>query len=206
MTDTTDLAQDLLADAPLTLEQRQEWNRLRHELAQARLNLRAQAKLIALLESGRDDKLSFSILTRPEFNREVARMLAFDERYGGVSSLLYFVFGGLDELTARYGAVIADDTIRLIGDLLVKNIRRSDVLGRLGPDEFGVMLMRCDNANAWRKAEAMAATFNTALAEVKGCNLDLKISFGAYTFNETDDAAKGLKLAAEAVTKARFTQ
>ena len=39
-----------------------------------------------------------------------------------------------------------------------------------------------------------------ALAEIRECKLDIKISYGAYTFRDNEDLAVGLKEAAEAMT------
>ena len=85
---------------------------------------------------------------------------------------------------------------------MLKSVRTSDVVGRLAPDEFGVLLMRCDNPAAWRKGEQLAGVLYNALAEVHGCRLDVTISYGAYTFRDDEDLATGLKEAAQAVTHA----
>jgi GGDEF domain-containing protein len=80
--------------------------------------------------------------------------------------------------------------------VLMKNVRGSDILGRLAPDEFGILLVRCDNANAWRKGKDLVATLNAALAEVHGCKPSVVVSYGAYTFSEAEDVTTGLKHAA----------
>src|ERR1700733_1950840 len=140
-----DLAIDWLADAPLTPPQRQGWNVLRSELIAAREKINGLETRVKNLEHAPDEPLT--VLTRPEFNREVARMLAFDERYGGISSVLYFDFENLEEITTRYGKSVANAAIREISNVLTRHVRGSDVVGRLAADEFGVLLMRCDNTN-----------------------------------------------------------
>jgi hypothetical protein len=61
--------------------------------------------------------------------------------------------------------------------------------------------MRCDNEAAWRKAEALAATLQQALVEIQSCKLNVRVSYGAYTFRDNEDVATGLKEAAKAMTK-----
>jgi diguanylate cyclase (GGDEF)-like protein len=196
-----DLSLDLLADAPLTPEQRRVWNFVRGELATSiARNQELEHRLQKLEQPAVDPETS--ILARPEFNREVARMLAFDERYGGISSVLYIDFENLEATAERYGQSVANAATRAIGAVLVKNIRGSDIIGRLAPDEFGVLLMRCDNAAAWKKAEILAFALQKAVTEVNGCRLDLRISYGAYTFRDHDDVANGLKEAAHSMTRA----
>lgn len=196
-----DLAKDYLTNVVLSPDQRHIWDVIREELGAARVRIEDLQTQIRLLERLPIEE-GHSILTRPEFNREVARMLAFDGRYGGISSVLYFDFEKLDEVSGRYGKSVLNAAIRQISDLLLKHVRGSDVVGRLAPDEFGVLLMRCDNPDAWRKGEQLAGLLYDALAEVHGCKLDVTVSYGAYTFRENEDLATGLKEAAHAVTRA----
>ena len=55
-------------------------------------------------------------------------------------------------LRGAHGKSVANAAVREISDILMKQVRGSDIVGRLAPDEFGVLLMRCDNENAWKKA------------------------------------------------------
>ena len=201
MSDKFDFSVDWLADAPLTPDQRRAWNMMRGELASA------QAKNQELQERLRQAELPQpdaepTILNRPDFNREVARMLAFDERYGGMSSVLYFDFDQLEETATRYGRSVTNAALREIGTILMHSVRGSDVVGRLASDEFGVLLMRCDNSAAWHKAELLATSLQQALTEIHGCKLDIKVSYGAYTFRDNEDLAVGLKEAAQKMTRA----
>jgi diguanylate cyclase (GGDEF)-like protein len=206
MSKVFDPAVDWLADAALTPEQRLVWNQLRSELVDTREKLTDLDKKIKMLQRDAQEDHPQSVLTRPEFNREVARMLAFDERYGGTSSVLYYDFENLDEVTARYGKSVANAALQEIGKTLMKQVRGSDVVGRLAADEFGVLLMRCDNDNAWKKGKLVAQNLQEKLAEVHGCKIDLVISYGAYTFRENEDVGTGLKEAAQMVTKAENRQ
>jgi diguanylate cyclase (GGDEF)-like protein len=92
--------------------------------------------------------------------------------------------------------------LREIGIILKRCVRGSDIVGRLAPDEFGVLLMRCDNASAWRKAEVLASDLQRALVEVHGCKIDIRVSYGAYTFRDNEDLSTGLKEAAQSMTRA----
>ena len=197
-----DLSIDLLADAALTPEQRHTWNVTRHELSTSRLVIAEMERKISLLERSGPHDENHAILTRPEFNREVARMLAFDERYGGMSSVLYFDFDNLNDITTRFDKAVTNATIREISNVLMKHLRNSDIIGRLAPDEFGILMARCDNAAAWKKGQELAAVLHQILNEVHGHKLDIAISYGAYTFRDSEDVASGLKQAAETLTKA----
>jgi diguanylate cyclase (GGDEF)-like protein len=201
MTHEFDFSIDWLADAPLTIDQRRAWNMLRGELASAQAKNQELRERLRQAEQQQADA-EHTILNRPDFNREVARMLAFDERYGGMSSVLYFDFDQLEEAGTRFGRSVANAAIREIGGMLIKSVRGSDIVGRLAPNEFGILLMRCDNAAAWRKGEALATQMQLALVEIHGCKLNIKVSYGAYTFREKESLATGLQEAAQKMTRA----
>ena len=196
-----DLSVDWLVDAPLTVDQRRAWTMLRGELASALAKNQELLEKLRQVEQQREDAEP-SILNRPEFNREVARMLAFDERYGGISSVLYFDFDHLEETASKFGRAISNAALKEIASTLVRTVRGSDIVGRLAPDEFGVLLMRCDNAAAWRKAEELALQLQRALTEIHECRLSINVSYGAYTFRDNEDLAIGLKEAAQVMLSA----
>jgi diguanylate cyclase (GGDEF)-like protein len=203
MDSPVDLLNDSLAEAPLTPEQRRVWDLTRAELIIARSRLEEMEVRIKVLEKhAPEDVIVHTVLTRPEFNREVARMLAFDERYGGLSSVLYFDIENLTDIIARDGREAANTIVRCVCDTFTKYVRSSDIIGRLAVDEFGVLLARCDNAATWKKGENLAALLYQELSKLPNTLPKTIISYGAYTFNENEDVATGLKNAAESVTKA----
>lgn len=201
MSSPIDLLADSLADAPLTPEQKQVWRDLCAELVLARVRIQELETRVRILDRSGEDAAVHAVLTRPEFNREVARMLAFDERYQTTSSVLYFDIENIETIANRHGKVLVDAAVRCVCDTLMANIRRSDILGRLAPDEFGILLPRCDNANAWKKGEAIAGTLHESLTKLWGPGLMPVISYGAYTFGQKEDLATGLKNAANNMTR-----
>ena len=192
---------DWLAQAPLTPEQREVWNAIRTEVINSREAIRDLQKRVKLLENTPTPEEQLSVLTRPEFNREVARMLAFNERYGGVSSVIYINLENMDGIATRYGKSVSNAAIRETSNILMKSVRGSDIVGRLASDEFGILLGQCDNANAWKKGQYISGLLHEKLADVHGCKLELKICYGAYTFQENQDIATGLKEAAQVMTR-----
>lgn len=202
MVEELDLSVDPLAEAPLTSEQRRAWNAVRGELASARA--RNQELVERLHQYEQQEDVEAVILNRADFNREVARMLAFDERYGGISSILYFDFEGIPLASASaFEQTLNSMVLKEISSALTRSVRKSDIVGRIAPDEYGVLLVRCDNENAWKKAEILSNVVQEALAKIQDSNLDIQVSYGAYTFRDNEDLAVGLKEAAESMTRAK---
>ncbi len=182
-----DLTTDWLAHAPLTPDERRAWQTCRTAVKELQAQNKALAEKIRQLEADQDN--APLLLTRTDFNREVARMLAFDERYGGTSSVLYLDIEGLGEAFGVLGSVRSQALLEKIGGALGDHVRKSDIVGRLAPDEFGVMLMRCPNDMAWRKGESLACVLEDLLARVQGLSAPLKVAYGAYTFGDKEDPA-----------------
>lgn len=202
MIPTLDTLVHTLADAPLTAKQQAVWQDICRELVQARARLEELETKLKMLENQPEEDDPFQmVLTRPEFNREVARMLAFDERYGGISSVLYFDIENLDDIIHKRGQSLAKKAIRCVSDALMGNIRRTDILGRLATDEFGILLPRCDNASAWKKGEQIAGAVFDTLSSWEELDAKPSVVYGAYTFQEKENLAIGLREAASSVTK-----
>lgn len=53
------------------------------------------------------------------------------------------------------GHPAGDELIRRLASALTEHVHESDTLGRVGPDEFGVLLERCPLSPAWRIAERL---------------------------------------------------
>lgn len=204
MTKPYDLSIDWLADAILTHDQRKVWTHLREELKTAQSKISAMEERLRELEQQGVHPLP-AVLTRPDFNREVARMLAHDDRYGGMSSIIYINLENLEQIAALHGKSVANAATRTMCDTLLRSIRTSDIVGRLAVDEFGIFLARCDNGNAWKKGEFLAGRLHQALLEVHTKLLRPSLTFGAYTFRQNQDVTEGLKQAAETVTKSSYS-
>ena len=202
LSDPVDHLTDFLADAPLSGEQRTVWRGMCEELVLARVRIQELENRVRVLErNANEDGPSTTLLSRPDFNREVARILAFDERYGGTSSVVYFDIENLEAIKDRHGSDLVEAAYQCIHDALINHVRRSDILGRLAPDEFGILLPRCDNKNAWIKGEDIASLLHVSLCKLWGPGLEPVISYGAYTFAEKEDVTQGLKNASAAMTR-----
>ena len=197
-----DLSIDWLADAPLTPDQRRAWNFLRGELATTQAKNQELVEKVRIQDhpNGENEPV---ILTNADFTREVARMLAYNERYGGLSSLIYFEFSHIEETAIRYGRSVANAALRDIGALLMRCVRGSDIVGRLGPQAFAILLMRCDGDAASRKAEILVKALQQTLIEIHNCKLDIPVVSGAYTFREKEDLSAGLRQVMAAAHQAK---
>jgi len=91
----------------------------------------------------------------------VADDLVRTERFGGETSLVAIGLNGLYRLAGRYGAERTEEAVDSFCTALSASARRTDAVGRLGEEEFAILL-RGTGAEA---AEAVAAKLSGVLTE-----------------------------------------
>jgi diguanylate cyclase (GGDEF)-like protein len=118
------------------------------------------------------------LLNRRAFMRELRRVLTFAQRYGGPASLVYFDLDGFKAVNDRFGHAAGDLALKAVAERLSANVRESDIVGRLGGDEFGVILVQADVSAALAKAAALAAVIENDPVQCGEWLAPLKVSYG----------------------------
>jgi diguanylate cyclase (GGDEF)-like protein len=127
-----------------------ENERLKREITIARAR-------IGELEARADIDPLLDILNRRGFERELKRSLAHVKRYGTQAALMFIDLDSFKAVNDRYGHGAGDALLKAVTCELVANVRASDVIGRLGGDEFGVVLWRVEEGQASAKARELEA-------------------------------------------------
>lgn len=131
--------------------------RLAAEVDALAAELQASRARIAELEARVDIDPLTDVLNRRGFERELKRSLAFVKRYGASAALIYADLDGFKPVNDRHGHAAGDAVLKAIAAALVRNVRASDVVARIGGDEFAVLLWNVDDAAAAAKAAALEA-------------------------------------------------
>ena len=139
------------------------------------VRLRAQ---LAEAESLADRDTLTPLFNRRALMRELVRTLAATGRYGGAASLVYFDLDGLKVINDRFGHAAGDVVLKAVADCLLGHIRASDVAGRMGGDEFAVILDQTNGFQAEAKAQALAQAIAEAPVEGVSPVVRLKVSWG----------------------------
>ncbi|MEX2454783.1 MAG: GGDEF domain-containing protein [Rhodospirillaceae bacterium] len=188
-----------IPDAELTEKVRAAIMRLMEEVESLRRELEQSRQRIAYLEQLADQDALAPVANRRAFVRELSRIMAFAERYNTESSLIYFDVNGLKPINDTYGHPAGDATLMRIADVLVENVRESDVVGRLGGDEFAVILSQADAATAREKAASLVQTIEASPLDWNGKEISIRVSYGVYTFRGGDTAGEALAAADRAM-------
>lgn len=152
------------------------------DLARENAGLRAElARLQARLEEAQglaDRDALTPLFNRRALVRELVRTRDFAERYGAAASLAYFDLDGLKAINDRFGHAAGDAALKAVAAQLLGHIRGSDVAGRMGGDEFAVILAQTNGFQAEAKAEALAAAIAAAPVEGLPPSMQVKVSWG----------------------------
>jgi diguanylate cyclase (GGDEF)-like protein len=165
---------------------------LRHEL------LTTQRRLMELERLADEDSLA-PISNRRAFLRDLARTIKYVERYGAACSLLYFDVNGLKSINDTHGHAAGDAALIHVADILRSNTRTSDVVGRLGGDEFGVLLARANEAIATSKAHQLARVVADQRFTWDGRTVAISVAFGAHGLSPGEDPQEALTAADRAM-------
>ena len=105
----------------------------------------------------------------------------------------YLMFMDLDQFkvvndTCGHGA--GDELLRRVAAAIGEQVRSGDILGRLGGDEFGLILPSCKKATAVEVAERIRQTIEELVFHWNGSAFRIGISIGAVPMQSGNDAAE----------------
>jgi diguanylate cyclase (GGDEF)-like protein len=169
-----------------------EVERLEQELAAARAR-------VTQLETLADVDPLLDILNRRGFERELKRSLAYVKRHGTDAALVYLDLDGFKPINDRYGHAAGDVMLKAVAMTLMRHVRASDVLARIGGDEFAVLLWNCGEADAQAKAQALEAAIGRTTATHAGAKLSVGVSAGIAVLLPLDAPADVLERADRAM-------
>jgi diguanylate cyclase (GGDEF)-like protein len=172
---------------------------LLEEVAGLREELERSKARLGQLERLADEDSLIPVANRRAFVRELSRVISYSQRYGTPSSLLFFDLNGMKQINDSFGHAAGDAALKRVAELLLSNVRESDIVGRLGGDEFGVILVHSDAPAGKEKAVELARVLATGECDWQGRPIDLSVAYGVYTFSGKENALDALAAADHAM-------
>lgn len=139
------------------------------------------------------------VFNRRAFERELNRVISFAHRYEVQASLVYFDLDGFKQINDRFGHPAGDAILLAVGETLAANIRESDLVGRVGGDEFAVILAKAGPEDARRKGAQLAEAISRTEITYQGHRLRVGAAYGSYCFESDDTGERALSRADEAM-------
>lgn len=177
-----------IPEAEFTPRVREAIMALMEEVESLRRELAGTRSRLADVEKQADLDQMLPVLGRRAFVRELSRHIAVTGRYKTPASLIYFDLNYLKKTNDTLGHAAGDAVLAHFADLLVRNVRDTDSVGRLGGDEFGVLLSHATHDQAVRKADSLAALLRSQPVMWNGETLPASFAFGAFELKPGDNA------------------
>jgi diguanylate cyclase (GGDEF)-like protein len=126
-------------------------------------------------------------------------MIARFERHGTPAALLFIDVDGLKALNDAFGHAAGDAALIHLTETIVASVRQTDVVARMGGDEFAILLDHADEASACETAGRLADQVAGREFCFDGTCLPLSIAIGFTPIQTGDSPESALDRADEAM-------
>jgi diguanylate cyclase (GGDEF)-like protein len=130
-----------------------------------------------LHELANRDELT-GLANRRRFHQELESFLAYGRRYGRPGALVILDLDGFKAVNDRHGHLAGDRLLVAVGEALTARVRTNDLVGRLGGDEYGVVLREVDAETAERIAADLVARLDALDLDYLGESITISASAG----------------------------
>ena len=123
-------------------------------------------------------------LTRRGFVEQLKKEISRCRRHGRESVLLLMDVDHFKRVNDGYGHPAGDSVLKAVASTCVQSLRDNDMFGRLGGEEFGILLTETDAAGGLEAAEKLRTAIEALRVDVAG-GIRVTASFGVSSFAES---------------------
>ena len=123
------------------------------------------------------------IFNRHMLDATLDNEIALVERHGNPLCVIFFDIDEFKNINDRYGHKVGDSILKELSKLITKTIRKSDVFGRWGGDEFLLILLETKEEDALVFAEHLDKVIQEHHFKQ---NVSISCSFGVTCYKEGD--------------------
>ncbi|MEM9310675.1 MAG: GGDEF domain-containing protein [Pseudomonadota bacterium] len=156
----------------------------------------------ALKDAARTDSLSGLVL-RDAFEESATEMFARARSENAPVSVIVADIDHFKRVNDVWGHPAGDKAIANLGEVFKRTIRSTDVAGRIGGEEFCVLVWNCPEDAAGRLAERLRLQFAQERHDGIEPDIRLTASFGVAAWNPGDNYSSVYERADEAMYRAK---
>lgn len=134
-----------------------------------------------------------SCLNYQSFQATLVNEVERTERYGRPLSVVIADLDGFKAINDRYGHAAGDSALMSIASALLSGVRTADLVGRIGGDEFAILLPETLMLEARQLVERLQVAIESVATPEQ-----LTLSFGLSTWNGPHDSPSELLRRADA--------
>jgi diguanylate cyclase (GGDEF)-like protein len=148
---------------------------------------------IGIVDRGREMRLLSThdsltgLYNRSYFDERVAEELLRARRYGRPLTLAMIDLDFFKSINDKYGHAAGDAALRLFARILKDSLRRTDIIGRYGGEEFAVAFPETDPLETEHKLDQVRAAVESTPLRIEGRNIKITFSAGVVHFPDDGD-------------------
>ncbi len=164
--------------------------RLLDELRQLRARVAELQQRVDQLDALAHQDVLMALPNRRGFMRDLELLVERTARYGGSAAMLFVDLDGLKMINDTFGHRAGDQALIQVAALLSSGVRRGDVVGRLGGDEFGILLEQAGEASALETAARLGDLIAECEFRHDGDVLPLSVAIGVAMIDGASNPAE----------------
>ena len=122
------------------------------------------------------------LLTRQAFYHDAQKYIDIAERHHEFFALMMLDLDLFKTINDTHGHHAGDRVLEYFGHFLSEHLRKSDIIGRLGGEEFGIVLPNTPIAGAQKIAESLRTNLETHPPTLHGVAIPLTVSIGLTSY------------------------
>lgn len=126
------------------------------------------------------------LANRRLFVELVEKLMGLAVRTQQTLAFAFIDLDGFKLVNDTYGHDIGDHLLIAVAQAMQRNVRKSDVIGRIGGDEFLVCLNYVNNQEDVRKIAEHLLSSIAGIKQVKGCPIEISASIGLVNVKMTE--------------------
>ncbi len=128
------------------------------------------------------------LYNRAEWNRQLEAQHRWLGRFGEPFGVLMIDIDHFKKVNDTMGHAAGDAVLLTVAQVLTASAREVDVIGRLGGEEFGVLLPRAEQTTVRRAADRLRQMLGDAETTWRDQPIRLTVSIGAALCNDADES------------------
>ena len=149
---------------------------------QAEQRLTEQEARIQHLESLTSTDELTGLMNRRGFMDGMHRALQSARRYNEEGVLSFIDLDGFKTINDTYGHGAGDMVLRRVAELLLSNVRKTDLVARLGGDEYAVLFIHAVKQVGRKRAEILRQILNSSNLVYEGVSIPIQASLGCADY------------------------
>ena len=158
-----------------------------HLIAQFQ-DISERREMAARLEHLVDHDFLTGLFNRRRFERELDQEMERVSRYGGTGALLLIDLDNFKDVNDAFGHKAGDDLLKGVAGALRHRMRQTDVLARIGGDEFAVLLPQADADQAQTVGNGIVKALGQQVAMLGDQSIHATASVGIALFDGLSSA------------------